>query len=203
MPSSPRSGWIRCLVVAACWWAGVAHAHDLNGEIGLQAGLMHPLTGLDHLLAMVAVGMVSVKLGRHAVWRVPGLFLLAMAVGATTGYAGWRIPHIESGIALSVLLLGVAVAVPSLDAWRGLVFGCVGGFGFCHGHAHGVELPWAVAPLAFSWGFLLTSLFLHVCGLFIAEVMSGAPWRVRVRQAIGVMMTSAGVWFLSVAALAA
>jgi urease accessory protein len=92
MLSLLRRGSIHCLVVAACWWSGIAHAHDLTGEIGLQAGLMHPLTGLDHLLAMVAVGMVSVELGGHALWRVPGLFLLAMAVGATTGYAGWRIP---------------------------------------------------------------------------------------------------------------
>lgn len=198
----PRRGWIRYVAITGSLQAGAAQAHDLTGELGLQAGLIHPLTGLDHLLAMVAVGMVSVMLGGKAIWRVPAVFLSAMLVGAAVGYEGWRIPHIELGIALSVLLLGVAVVLPSLERLRSVVFGCVALFGLCHGHAHGLELPRAAAPLAFSFGFLLTSLFLHICGLFIAEVMSGALWRVRARQAIGLMMTAAGAWFLSAVALA-
>ena len=173
-----------------------AHAHDLVGMAGLLAGLMHPLSGFDHLLAMISVGMVSVVLGGSAVWRVPATFLLAMLVGATVGYEGWRVPHTEIGIALSVLVLGVAVALPSLRDWQRLVFGVVVAFGFCHGHAHGLELPRAAGPLQFSFGFLLASLFLHVCGLFAAEVMSGALWRVRLRQCVGLMMAAVGAWFV-------
>ena len=191
------------LIVANIFHTGAASAHDLTGEIGLQAGLIHPLTGLDHLLAMVAVGMVSVMLGGSAIWQVPGMFLAAMIVGAVAGYNNWHLRHVEIGIALSVLLLGVAVILPELKVWRRVVFGCVAVFGICHGYAHGIELPRAAAPLAFSFGFLLTSLFLHVCGLFIAEVTSGAVWRVGIRQAIGVAMAMAGAWFLSAAALAA
>ena len=159
---------------------------------------MHPLSGLDHLLAMIAVGMVSVVLGGAAVWRVPAIFLLAMLVGAAAGYEAWRIPNVEFGIALSVLLLGLAVALPSLRGWQHVVFGGVAAFGFCHGHAHGLELPEAVAPLQFSFGFLLTSLFLHICGLFGAEVLSGAPWRTRLRQCIGLMIAATGVLLIGV-----
>ena len=166
--------WPHFILLGAVLHANLANAHDIAGEIGLQAGLLHPLTGLDHLLAMVAVGMVSVILNGKAVWRVPSMFLAAMIVGATIGYEGWRVPHFELGIALSVLLLGLAIVLPDLKRWRNVVYGCVVVFGFCHGHAHGLELPGAAAPLAFSFGFLLTSLFLHICGLlFIAEIMSG------------------------------
>ncbi len=176
-----------------------AFAHSQIGEAGLQAGFMHPLTGPDHLLAMIAVGMVSVVLGGAAVWRVPATFLTAMLIGAIAGYAGWRIRHVELGVACSVLMLGVALTFPSLARWRPAVFVGVVVFGFCHGHAHGLELPQSAAPLQYSFGFLVASLFLHVCGLFSAELMSGAPWQVGLRQCIGALMTAAGVWFVAVA----
>ena len=178
----------------------VAYAHDLIGEAGLHAGFMHPLTGLDHLLAMVAVGMISVVLGGAAVWRVPTAFLLAMSIGAAAGYAGWRITHVEVAVAASVLLLGIALTLPTLAGWYNAVFGAVVIFGLSHGHAHGLELPSAAAPLQFSFGFLSASLFLHVCGLFCAEVLSKTLWQARLRQLIGACMAAAGVWFLAAAA---
>jgi len=116
--------------------ADAALAHSRDGEAGLQAGFMHPLTGPDHLLAMVAVGMVSVVLGGAAIWRVPAAFLAAMLAGAMAGYAGWRVAHVEIGVAASVLLLGIALTLPSLVRWRHAVFGGVVLFGLCHGHAH-------------------------------------------------------------------
>ena len=173
-----------------------AFAHDLMGEAGLQAGLMHPLSGVDHLLAMIAVGMVSVVLGGAAVWRVPATFLLAMLVGAAGGYEASSVPNVEFGVALSVLLLGLALVLPSLRGWSRVVYGSVAVFGLCHGHAHGLELPEAVAPVQFSFGFLLTSLFLHICGLFGAEVLSDASWGIRLRQSFGLMMAVIGAWLI-------
>lgn len=176
-----------------------AFAHSQAGEAGLQAGFMHPLTGPDHLLAMVGVGMVSVVLGGAAVWRVPAAFMMAMLVGAVAGYAGWRIRHVELGVAWSVLMLGTALTFPSLARWHRAVFAGVVVFGFCHGHAHGLELPESAAPLQYSFGFLVASLFLHVCGLFGADVMSGAPWPVRLRRCSGALMAAAGIWFVAAA----
>jgi urease accessory protein len=183
---------LACMIAPAC----NAYAHELVGDAGLQAGLVHPLSGLDHLLAMIAVGMVSVVLGGSAVWRVPATFLLAMLVGATVGYAGWHLPQIEFGVAMSVILLGVAVMFMRLDSWRLAVTGAVAAFGFCHGHLHGMELPDSAAPLHFSFGFLLSSLFLHILGLFAAEMLSGARWRVRLRQSTGGAIAVTGLCFL-------
>ncbi len=176
--------------------AGNASAYDLVGAAGLQAGLVHPLSGADHLLAMIAVGMVSVVLGDSAVWRVPAMFMLAMLAGAIAGYAAWRVPQMELGVAMSVLLLGVAVTFRRLDRWRHMVTGAVAVFGFCHGHLHGMELPTSAAPLHFSFGFLLSSLFLHIVGLFAVEMLSGAEWRIGLRRVVGGAMAVVGFLFL-------
>ena len=173
-----------------------AHAHDSTGDAGLTAGFMHPLTGPDHLLAMVAVGMVSVVLGRAAVWQVPAAFLAAMVVGATAGFLGLRVAFGERLVAASVLLLGLALMIPSLTRWRAAVYAGVVLFGFSHGHAHGVELPRSAAPLPFSFGFLAASLFLHVYGLFAAELLSEKPWQVRLRRLIGAVIAAAGISYV-------
>jgi urease accessory protein len=179
------------LTVCMTVHAGTASAHDLAGDAGLQAGLVHPLSGLDHLLAMIAVGMVSVVLGGSAVWRVPATFLLSMLAGAIVGYAGWQVPLLEVGVALSVFLLGIAVTFLDLDKWRRIIIGAVIVFGICHGHLHGMELPRSASPLHFSFGFLLSSLFLHICGLFAAEMMA-----FRLRQGMGVLIAAVGLRFL-------
>ncbi len=186
------------MVLTACvmGYADSVSAHDLEGDAGLQAGLVHPLSGLDHLLAMIAVGMVSVVLGGSAVWRVPATFLLSMLLGAIVGYVAWHIPQLELGVALSVFLLGVAVMFMQLERWRYIVIGAVAVFGFCHGHVHGMELPQSAAPLHFSFGFLLSSLFLHICGLFAADMLSGTRWSVRLRQGVGAAIAVVGIWFL-------
>ena len=175
------------------------YAHGSTGDAGLTAGFMHPLTGSDHLLAMVAVGMVSVVLGRAAVWQVPTTFLAAMVVGATAGFLGLRVPFGELVVAASVLLLGLALMFPSLTRWRAAVYAGVVLFGFSHGHAHGVELPRSAAPLPFSFGFLAASLFLHVCGLFAAEFLSERPWKVRLRRLIGGVIAASGASFVAAA----
>ena len=145
---------------------------------------------------MLAVGVVSVRVGGAAIWRVPAAFVCAMALGGMVGVKGWPVPLAEAGIAWSVLLLGLAVAWGPMGRWRQTVFAAVLVFGFFHGYAHGLELPRSAEPLFYSMGFLIASLFLHVCGIFVGELGSQAGWRDAVLRGAGVLMAGAGVWWL-------
>lgn len=172
-----------------------------------MAGLLHPVTGLDHLLAMLAVGIVSVLMGGAHIWRVPAAFVGAMVLGAVFGFQGTALPWAEAGVAMSVGLLGLAIAwgawaarahdgrQPSSARLSGAVFAAVLLFGFCHGVAHGAELPQAAVPLFYSMGFVIATVFIHVCGIFVAELASSAAWRNRVLSMLGLAMASAGAWF--------
>lgn len=136
--------------------AVLAHpGHEAAGG-GLGAGLLHPLTGIDHLLALFAAGLLAQRLGSAARWLVPAGFLAAMAGGALLGAAWPGLPHVELGIALSVLLLGLAIAAGrSLPA--GLAAGLAALFALLHGHAHGTEMPATASALAYGIGFLAAS----------------------------------------------
>ena len=145
---------------------------------------------------MVAVGMISVVLGGRAIWTVPASFVLALPVGAAAGYWGLPLQHAEFGVAASVVVLGTALAVRSLARLTPIVFIAVVFFGLCHGFAHGIEMPRTASPARFSVGFMSASVFLHIAGLFMAEVLSAGPVQVRLRRAIGVAMAIAGVWMI-------
>jgi urease accessory protein len=143
--------------------ATLAHTSPIHGN-GWLAGLTHPIGGMDHLLAMVAVGLWAAQLGGRARWGVPSAFVAVMLAGAGLGLAGLTLPFIEGGILLSVLLLGVVLAA----AWRLPVVastGLVGVFGLFHGFAHGAEMPAALSSLAYSAGFTTTTLLLHGAGI--------------------------------------
>jgi urease accessory protein len=144
-----------------------AHPHPLQGpgmEHGLAAGFFHPLLGLDHLLAMFAVGLLAAQLGGRAVWVLPASFLGAMLLGGGLGLVGLGLPGMEIGIALSVVALGVALAAgrkyPLVAA--ALI---VGLFGITHGHAHGTEMPALAAPVLYGLGFIFASAGLNLTGL--------------------------------------
>jgi urease accessory protein len=185
----------------------VACAHSEAAGSGLLAGLLHPVTGLDHLLAMLAVGIVSVLLGGGHIWRVPAVFVGAMVLGAVFGFQGGALPFTEIGVALSVLLLGLVIAWGALGASphgggrqlsarpTSAVFVCVLLFGFCHGVAHGMELPLAAVPLFYSMGFVISTVFIHVCGIFVGELASSAAWRSKVLRVLGLAMAGTGFWF--------
>src|SRR6186713_604314 len=136
-------------LIAALLMACPAFAHSGEGVAGgFAAGFLHPLSGLDHLLAMVAVGIWGAFLGRPLVWVLPVAFPLVMVVGGVLGIAGVPLPHVEVGIAASVIVLGLAIAT----AWRapvGLAVAIVAIFAIFHGHAHGTELPSAASPEAY------------------------------------------------------
>lgn len=135
-----------------------------------SSGLVHPLNGIDHLSAMVAVGVYSVQLGGRGVYAVPISFLLAMLIGGVIGFEQYILYYTELGIALSVVLLGMAIGMRSnISLW--LAVTGVGVFGICHGYAHGVELPLAEDQVGYAVGFMLTTGILHLLGAVVAHII--------------------------------
>ncbi|MCB0123573.1 MAG: HupE/UreJ family protein, partial [Caldilineaceae bacterium] len=149
-------------------------AHGLLSGTGLASGLLHPIGGWDHLLAMVAVGIISTKLGGRALWSLPLIFVASMAAGYLAGLWGISLLLTEWGVMLSVVVLGLQVALADgvNQKWtlgNGLI---VMLFGLCHGYAHGVECPQQSSALWFASGFLLATIGLHVIGVIL-----GLLWR--------------------------
>ena len=152
-------------VAALLLLPNLASAHIIPGDPhSFHDGFLHPLTGLDHLLAMLAVGLWASQQRGRAVWQIPLAFVSVMALGGLLGIAGASIPGAELGIALSVLILGGLVAsfarfTPALS------MALVGFFALFHGYAHGREMPASVGALPFSVGFMASTLLLHGAGL--------------------------------------
>ena len=145
-----------------------ASAHPLHGGTGLEAGLLHPLMGADHLLAALAIGFWASRIEGAKAWALPGVFLLGIAAGAVAGMQGILPGWMESGIAASVLLLGLAAALlPRLPMAPMLV--AVAAFGALHGLAHGNELPEAMSPLGYGLGFLASTAAVHAVALLAAR----------------------------------
>ncbi len=158
---------LRTLVIAGALALApsLAFAHVGAGDAhGFLHGFMHPMTGLDHMLAMVTVGIFAWQLGGRAVWLVPATFVLLMAVGGALGMGGFTLPYVELGIALSVVVLGAAVAC-GVKAPLAVAMGLVGLFAVFHGHAHGAEMPESASGLAYGAGFMLATAALHLTGL--------------------------------------
>jgi urease accessory protein len=142
----------------------VASAHPGHEGAGFVHGLIHPLGGLDHILAMVAVGLFAARLGGRALWLVPASFVTAMALAGAVGMTGFALPHVEAGIALSILVLGGAIAfettMPVAAAMALVAF-----FAVFHGYAHGAEMPETMSGLAYAGGFLAATATLHAAGI--------------------------------------
>ena len=176
--------------------AAPAAAHTGHPTDGLTDGLVHPVFGPDHLLAMLAVGVVAALCSsRRLVWAVPGAFVIGMIGGGLAGMAGLSTPAVEPAVASSVILLGVVVAVGLRggSAWLPLAAGL---FGALHGLAHGGELPAEATPFAYLVGFVAVTIGLHLAG-----VLAGTALRERssVRAGAGVAMAAAGVGLLAMA----
>lgn len=166
---------LTALLVALLALPAAAFAHAGSGPVapahgGFAAGLLHPLLGLDHLLAMLAVGVWAAQLGGRCVWVVPAAFVGLMAAGAYLGAERVALPFVEAGIAASVLILGLAIAL----ARRASVYGAaavVGVFALFHGHAHGTELAAGLSGATYGVGFSLTTLALHVAGIALTSAI--------------------------------
>jgi urease accessory protein len=152
-------------LTALCLFAGTASAHTGNHTVtGFASGLAHPLSGLDHLLAMIAVGLWAAQQGGRAMWAVPAAFVGAMMLGGGLAWAGLSLPHVETGIAASVLVLGLLIATRrQLAVTAGMAIAA--GFALFHGYAHGLEMPQAASPALYALGFVLATAFLHGAGI--------------------------------------
>lgn len=173
----------------------VAHAHAQAGAAsGFTTGFVHPITGLDHLLAMVAVGLWGAQLGAPAMWLLPVTFPIVMAIGGLLGLLGVPLPGVEVAIAASAILLGLAVMTerrPTLIVAAILV----GFFAIFHGHAHGTELPPGENGLLYSIGFVVATGLLHLCGIGIGTIHRWRSGQVALRVA-GACIALAGLLFL-------
>jgi len=157
---------IACAAMMALALAAPASAHtgiEAHSH-GFAAGFLHPLMGLDHLLAMLGVGVWAAQLGKRATWLVPAAFVGVMIVGAGLAITGAPLPMVEFGIAGSVLVIGASIALGARMP-VGLAMGLVGLFALFHGHAHGTELPGFAHPAAYGAGFVAATTLLHVAGV--------------------------------------
>ncbi len=184
------------VTLALLIWAGAASAHTGNvAGAGFITGFLHPVFGWDHVAAMVAVGLWGAFLGRPAIWVLPVAFPLVMAVGGAMGVAGVPLPGIETGIAASALVIGLAVALAIRPPiWVAAVVVAV--FAVFHGHAHGAEMPEAANPLAFAAGFVIATGLLHLAGIAFGLLASHPAGRIAVRS-LGGIIALGGVGFLT------
>ncbi|GLK76343.1 protein hupE [Methylopila jiangsuensis] len=157
---------LRATVVATTALApSLAFAHPGHGDaFGFAAGVGHPIGGLDHVLAMVMVGVFAAQLGGRALWAVPAAFVGVMAIGGALGMAGVAVPFVETGIALSIVVLGAVVAF-GVKAPVAAAMALVGLFAVFHGYAHGAEMPETAGGAAYAAGFMLATALLHAAGV--------------------------------------
>ncbi|MGE5320955.1 MAG: HupE/UreJ family protein [Hyphomicrobiaceae bacterium] len=160
----PMNYALMIVPTATCLFAGTAYAHPGHAPTGFAGGLAHPFLGVDHLFAMIAVGLWAAQQGGRALWAVPAAFVGAMALGGALAWSGGVLPHVETTVAASVLLLGLLVATQrraSVIAGMGVA----GVFAVFHGYAHGLEMPQAASPVLYALGFVLATVCLHGVGI--------------------------------------
>lgn len=193
--NSPRDIATSGVLIAACALSLPAYAHTGTGLAGgFLAGFAHPLSGADHLLAMVSVGLWGAFLGRPLIHVLPVVFPAMMVGGAMLGMFGASLPPVETGIALSVLVLGACIAL----AWRAPAWAAVAVvalFALFHGYAHGRELPAAADPVGYSSGFVLATGLLHAAGIALG-MLCARPVGMAIARGLGASIGAAGLWFL-------
>jgi urease accessory protein len=173
----------------------LAHSESTLAS-GFAGGFSHPLFGPDHLIAMVAVGLWGAFLGTPAIWLLPIVFPMVMAFGGVLGIVGVEIPWVETGIAVSAIVLGLMVAL-GVRAPLAVAVVLVGAFAIFHGHAHGTELPAAADAIAYSVGFVVATGLLHLAGIAFGSLTRWPAGQIAVRAAGGAIAV-AGVIFLGV-----
>jgi urease accessory protein len=179
------------LLVALLPASASAHAEGGGAGAGFLTGFLHPLGGIDHLLAMLAVGMWGAQLGNPSIWVLPVAFPMVMALGGVAGVAGIPLPGVEFAIALSVIALGSMIASnrrPPL--WVAAIL--VGFFAVFHGHAHGTELPGQTGAVAYSAGFVMATGMIHLTGIGLGFVIK-LPHGITVLRAGGAVIAVIGL----------
>jgi urease accessory protein len=190
---SPAS--IGIVLLASGFASAPAFAHSEQGAaIDFWGGFSHPIFGLDHVIAMVAVGLWGAFLGPPAIWLLPIVFPLVMAIAGAAGVLGLPLHGVETGIALSAIMLGAMVAgAVKPPLWVAALL--VGAFAIFHGYAHGAELPVGADAIAFSMGFVIATGLLHLCGIAFGGLSHWRAGRIAVRLA-GVIIAVIGVGYL-------
>lgn len=174
--------------------SAVAHPGSSLPYGSFITGLAHPVLGLDHFLAMVSVGILSVQIGGRALWTVPATFLAVMAVGGLLGRLDVGLTSIELGIVLSVLILGLAVATDrKMPVVLAMV--AVGIFAVFHGYAHGAEVPAVVNPVLYALGFMTGTALLHLSGVLVGAVSQYHARGKTLLRVAGAAIAGSGAWF--------
>ena len=188
--SAPLVVWILLL-----FWPLAAWAHVESGQAGgFSSGLLHPVSGLDHVLAMVAVGLWGAQLGQPAMWLLPVAFPMMMALGGMLGLIGVPVPGIEIGIAVSGIVLG-ALILGQMKMPTPAALGIVAFFAIFHGHAHGTELAAGQNAILYSLGFVIATGTLHAVGITLGLIHRWNAGRVALRCA-GSLVLAGGLFFL-------
>lgn len=189
---------ISLIGVALAIMPTAAFAHSGDGSAGFIHGMVHPMSGQDHILAMLLVGMLAFRQGGRALWLVPGSFMLVMALGGALGAPGIPVPSVELGIALSVVVLGLVVAL-GINAPVAAAMGLVGLFAIFHGHAHGVEMPVQATGLAYGAGFLIATALLHAGGILAGSLIGrlSSRYGAMASRTAGGLAAMAGVGLLT------
>lgn len=172
-----------------------AHTEGVGVAGGFISGLLHPISGMDHVVAMVAVGLWGAFLGLPAIWILPIVFPVVMAFGGVLGILGVPIPAVEIGIAASAVVLGLCVAFafkPPLSVAAVIV----GAFAIFHGYAHGTELPEAANAYAYALGFVIATGLLHLLGIAFGVLAKWDAGKLAVRAGGG-LIALAGMAFLA------
>ncbi len=176
----------------------LAHENQVIQFGSFLGGLLHPVLGLDHFLAMVSVGIVSAFIGGRAIWAVPATFVIAMAIGGVAGAADLGIGSgaVELAIAASVIALGLVIALDrKVGASKAMA--AVAFFGFFHGYAHGMEIPDIARPLVYAAGFLLGTTLIHLLGVLIGDIARRYPRGRTALRVIGASFVVVGLLFVA------
>lgn len=172
-----------------------AFAHESGGDNGFVSGILHPILGLDHLLAMLCVGILSAQLGGRSIWQLPLTFVLVMVIGGLLGVFQIPMPAVEVGISLSVLVLGAGIAIDrELAPWIAIGFTAL--FAVFHGYAHGLEMPSMATPASYVSGFVLGTASIHIIGVFIGVFATQKVLRRKVLRGVGAGVLFSGLYFL-------
>lgn len=195
------TAWAFRVIVALPFiiFAVQASAHTGEGiNSGFASGFWHPILGWDHVVAMVAVGMWGAFLGAPAIWVLPVVFPLVMAFGGVLGIIGVPLPMVETGIALSGVVLGLLVAFAvRAPIWVAALI--VGIFAIFHGHAHGAELPEAFSAYGYAVGFVVGTGLLHLLGIGIGFLTRSEVGTLAVRAAGGVVALVGAAFLVGIA----
>lgn len=186
----PAFAGMTLVLAATMTTAALAHT-GAEHAFSFASGFKHPFTGLDHMLAMVAVGLWAGLNGGRALWAWPVAFVGVMVLGGALGISGFVVPMVEAGILASVVVLGLLVlAAARLPVAAGALLVAV--FALLHGHAHGAELPGEAAAATYAAGFAIATAILHAIGIGVSRLASTANGRLAVRGA-GALVAAAGV----------